>query len=364
MGTFWHITIVEFLLDLAVFSAVVVAYGLVLTLTVRPRPASPLTRSAAIGVLFGAATALVVLMPIHMSGGGFTGTRPILLALSGLLAGPVAALAATPIAIVTGLIPSQTGSVLVAPGIVMALASVGAGLALRLLLDRRKNAKPGEISYYHLPLLGALSVSLNLLALWAFRGSEALRDAVEPAYICGISAATILGTLLLRETHRHKAEEELREREAHLALQAEELLKSRDAAYRANRAKSEFLANMSHELRTPLNAIIGFSEILNKQLFGPLENEKYREYIKDINDSGTHLLDIINDILDLAKAEAGRLEPQISEYDLARCLEDCIRMSRGRAESGDVRLALEGIGRNCFPRVRLRRSTFVFPGRS
>jgi two-component system, cell cycle sensor histidine kinase PleC len=111
-------------------------------------------------------------------------------------------------------------------------------------------------------------------------------------------------------------------------------------ADKANKSKSEFLANMSHELRTPLNAIIGFSDILRKQLLGPVGNAKYAEYVADINDSGQHLLAIINDILDLAKAEAGKLELQIEECDLTMCLDDCVRMCRGRADNGGVHLAL------------------------
>jgi len=111
-------------------------------------------------------------------------------------------------------------------------------------------------------------------------------------------------------------------------------------ADKASKSKSEFLANMSHELRTPLNAIIGFSDVLKKQFYGPLGHGKYREYVEDINHSGLHLLSIINDILDLAKAEAGKLELQIEEYDLAGCLDDCIRMCGGQAEDGGVRLVL------------------------
>ncbi|HXC54211.1 MAG TPA: ATP-binding protein [Rhizomicrobium sp.] len=109
-------------------------------------------------------------------------------------------------------------------------------------------------------------------------------------------------------------------------------------ADKANRAKSEFLANMSHELRTPLNAIIGFSDILKKQLFGAIGNERYVEYVGDINDSGNHLLAIINDILDLAKAEAGKLTLQEDDIDLVRCLDDAVRMCRGRAATGGVDL--------------------------
>ena len=340
MDIFWQITIVEFLLNLAVFAAAVIAYGPTWTLAARLLPASRFAQGTAVGILFGAATVIVQLLPVHLSGGGFTGSQAILLAMAGLLAGPAAALAAALIAVAVELVPTLLGGTVHSLGIVMSLASAGAGLALRLLLDRRKSVPPGEVSYYHLPLLGALSASLNLLVLWTFQGSAEMLDAIVPAYVSGILAATILGTLLLHETRRHMAEEELRESEARLASQARELFKSRDAANHASRAKSEFLANMSHELRTPLNAIIGFSDILNKQLFGPIDNPKYREYVKDINESGTHLLEIINGILDLAKAEVGRLEPQMEEYDLAKCLDDCMLMCCDRAENGGVRLTL------------------------
>jgi signal transduction histidine kinase len=109
-------------------------------------------------------------------------------------------------------------------------------------------------------------------------------------------------------------------------------------ADKANLSKSEFLANMSHELRTPLNAVIGFSDILQQEMFGPLGNRKYVEYVEDIKNSGEHLLSIINEILDLAKAESGKLELYEEEVDLALCVEDCVRMCRTRAESAHVAL--------------------------
>jgi len=111
---------------------------------------------------------------------------------------------------------------------------------------------------------------------------------------------------------------------------------------RANKSKSEFLATMSHELRTPLNAIIGFSDIIRRELFGPVGNGKYSEYARDINESGSHLLSIINDILDLAKAESGKLELNEQEFDITDTLEACVRMCRGRSEVNKVELIFFG----------------------
>jgi signal transduction histidine kinase len=114
----------------------------------------------------------------------------------------------------------------------------------------------------------------------------------------------------------------------------------------ANRHKSEFLANMSHELRTPLNAIIGFSEVLQERMFGEL-NDKQAEYVADILSSGRHLLSLINDILDLSKVEAGRLELDVARFDLAAALENALTLVRERATRHGVELGLEvepGVG--------------------
>jgi two-component system, cell cycle sensor histidine kinase PleC len=113
-------------------------------------------------------------------------------------------------------------------------------------------------------------------------------------------------------------------------------------AVRANKSKSEFLATMSHELRTPLNAIIGFSDIIERQLFGPLNNDKYTDYARDIHDSGSHLLSIINDILDLAKAESGKMTLNEHDFDVTEMLEACVRMCKGRAEANKVALIFFG----------------------
>lgn len=108
----------------------------------------------------------------------------------------------------------------------------------------------------------------------------------------------------------------------------------------ANRAKSEFLANMSHELRTPLNAILGFSEALKDGLVGTM-GEKQKEYITDIFESGSHLLALINDILDLAKIEAGRMELEIAPTDVSTILESSISLLTERAHAHHIRLSME-----------------------
>ena len=105
----------------------------------------------------------------------------------------------------------------------------------------------------------------------------------------------------------------------------------------ASRHKSEFLANMSHELRTPLNAIIGFSEVLTERMFGEL-NDKQEEYLKDIHASGQHLLSLINDILDLSKIEAGRMELELSEFDLPNAIENALILVRERASRRGIAL--------------------------
>ncbi len=108
----------------------------------------------------------------------------------------------------------------------------------------------------------------------------------------------------------------------------------------ANKHKSEFLANMSHELRTPLNAIIGFSEVLSEKMFGDV-NEKQLEYLQDIHSSGHHLLTLINDILDLSKIEAGRMELELSSFDLEMLLDNSLTLVRERAARNGLVLALD-----------------------
>ncbi len=120
----------------------------------------------------------------------------------------------------------------------------------------------------------------------------------------------------------------LEKQKAELSTANANYLAEKERAEAANRAKSEFLANMSHELRTPLNAILGFSEILQDQMFGPLGSARYNEYAKDIHDSGKHLLNVINDILDMSKIEAGHMKLSCERINLAPLIEECLRFTR------------------------------------
>ncbi|MCP8897005.1 PAS domain-containing protein [Shinella daejeonensis] len=128
----------------------------------------------------------------------------------------------------------------------------------------------------------------------------------------------------------------LEQQKAELSVANANYLAEKDRAEAANRAKSEFLANMSHELRTPLNAILGFSEILQNQMFGPIGSEKYREYSCDIHESGKHLLNVINDILDMSKIEAGHMRISCETVDLAPLIDEALRLTMLQAEKKKI----------------------------
>jgi len=173
-----------------------------------------------------------------------------------------------------------------------------------------------------------------------------------------VSVGTDITPLKLHEERLVKSESELmntisdlQSSRRTLEHQAQQLVDLADKyqtektrAEAANQIKSEFLANMSHELRTPLNAIIGFSEIMQAGLFGELGCDKYRDYARDIHESGQYLLDVINDILDMSKIEAGRMTIEPARLDIAQLVRDCLRIVAPKAEEGEIMLVSELAG--------------------
>ena len=147
--------------------------------------------------------------------------------------------------------------------------------------------------------------------------------------ILGLLLAGLLWWILSRAIVRPQVE------------QLEELRQSKAQIEIANRAKSEFLATMSHELRTPLNAVIGFSEVIKDETFGPVGSTKYRDYATDINDSGKHLLGLINDILDLSKIESGSEELHEDKIEVPELIQSVLMLVGHRAEIGATRVQTE-----------------------
>jgi signal transduction histidine kinase len=199
-------------------------------------------------------------------------------------------------------------------------------------------------------LLVALAIALGGLAVAAFLGwLLAGRIALPVADVVQAANQMSDGRLDARVSLRWRfVPNELRElanafnsMARHLLVNRKVLTEAMNEAQTADRAKSEFLANMSHELRTPLNAIIGFSEILKGEVLGPLGGAKYQQYAEDIHGSGRHLLEIINDILDLSRIEAGHMELNETMVAPAAVIAACNTLVRQRAEAAQLDLTIE-----------------------
>jgi signal transduction histidine kinase len=157
----------------------------------------------------------------------------------------------------------------------------------------------------------------------------------------GGMTAVYVAALFVMARGANRAVTELIELQLEKAALIGDLRQAKDAAERASRVKSQFLANMSHELRTPLNAIIGFSDIIRRQLFGPIGDTRYQDYVGDINQSGHHLLRIINDILDISKLEAKAMALSDDLVDVGRLIAECARYVATAAATAGVEIVLD-----------------------
>jgi signal transduction histidine kinase/DNA-binding NarL/FixJ family response regulator len=334
MNLFWEITLIEFLLNVAVFAGAIIFYSPLRLLAARLPGGGPrFKESSASGVMFGLATAVAVSMPIHLEGGAAVGCSTILLALAAPIDGYLAILLGLAFCVAIELLPWIAKGPTNYTIIVASLISAILGLIFQLTLKYWPGQRNAQLQYFHLPLLGMLSAAggLGLYALTA--GPVGIVSSVAPAVMSNVCAACILGTLLMHEKRRTASEHDLRESEAHLAIQANDLAAARDIADGANRAKSMFLANMSHELRTPLNAILGYAQLLkrNRNL-----TQGQADAYNTIQQSGEHLLMLITDILDLSKIEAGKIELHMSPVDITGFLNGIANIIRIKAEEKNL----------------------------
>ena len=156
-----------------------------------------------------------------------------------------------------------------------------------------------------------------------------------------IGVWTDITALKQREAELQQAKERVEAQAAQLVALTETLMQARQDAESANLAKSHFLASMSHELRTPLNAILGFADLIRHEMYGRIEPARYGDYVDLIHQSGSHLLSLINDVLDISKIEAGKMELDVAVMDGGALLDDASRMMRDLAKRHDVELHTE-----------------------
>lgn len=208
------------------------------------------------------------------------------------------------------------------------------------------NSKKASVIKLHIPILvnslnrgaGVSTPATNFILEFNYDITDSARSVDFIQYSLVIALTICLLSILISILIGSKKAEHFFEKQQELSV---ELVAARSTAEADSKSKSQFLANVTHELRTPLNAIIGFSEIISSEAMGPINNEQYKEFIKDIHTSGVHLLSLINDILDFSKAEANKLDVILEDLDLTKVATICLRMVSPRAEEAKVKLKEE-----------------------
>ena len=228
-------------------------------------------------------------------------------------------------------------------------ASVTIGMALSTLafhlLPRTREARQSPLvavlfalAIFGLHYTAMTAATLSFDPLGSPAGALTLERRSMAVAVVGV-AILLLVALEAERLRRHVTRLEATQRE--LQMTTDNLRTALEAAAESNQAKSHFLATMSHELRTPLNAILGFSELMKQEAFGRIGDPRYREYAVDIHDSGSHLLSLINDVLDFSKAEAGHLELQEELLDVRELLAECRRLITPAARQAGVEIVLD-----------------------
>jgi signal transduction histidine kinase len=236
------------------------------------------------------------------------------------------------------------------------LAFVAGGISIAILIYKYRTIFFASKSTKNLLIIaiGALAIAgfyvVDLFNMWVLPRFVGMKDAMAAMHYLHLNTgwviislgfgAVTLGLILTIRSVAHLIGE-LESREQALITKIDDADFVTKAAETANKNKSDFLANMSHELRTPLNAIIGFSESISRELFGPVGSPKYLEYSADIQQAGKHLLEIINDILDLSKIEAQEIGIDEVSLNVLGTIQSCIRLVRERAVSAGVQLKLD-----------------------
>ncbi|MEM8936862.1 MAG: histidine kinase dimerization/phospho-acceptor domain-containing protein [Pseudomonadota bacterium] len=194
------------------------------------------------------------------------------------------------------------------------------------------------------PLPGEEEESIEVALPGARWAHVSRRRTAEGGYVCVAANVTDLKrrarAQMKKERELERTVEDLETSRRELSETMQKYQYEKYRAEEASRSKSEFLANMSHELRTPLNAINGFSEVMQSELYGPLGDEKYKEYVNDILASGRHLLELIDDILDMSKIEAGHLTLKPKRLEIERTLNEAVRLVAKRANDSNVKLTV------------------------